>query len=138
MSQDNLPPVDMLKISGPKLFICEVQGSDSEGSGSEKMPFKTLLKAVEFAKGSANHTFLVRKVVSENYAIAAKAAMKKVANKYEENLRKAEKARERSAKDTAEAAKQAEATQKRLEESRSIVVTEDASLPAAKKVLLEN
>jgi asparaginyl-tRNA synthetase len=106
----------------------------NKGMGSEKMPFKTLLKAIETSKGITAHTFMVRKVVNENYAVAAKAALKKTVKLYEQNVKKAQKALERSAADAEEANKQMAATQARLEESKAVILTQDTSLPAAKTV----
>lgn len=128
--------VESLELSAdaPLLYICEVQGSDAEGMGSEKMPFKTIAKALEVAKGASAHTFMVRKVVIENYTVAAKAAMKKAVKMYEVNLKKALKAQDRSAADADETLKQHEATQLRLEESKAILIEQDALLPAAKTV----
>jgi asparaginyl-tRNA synthetase len=119
------------------IYVCEVQGNDSEGIGSEKMPYNSLLKAVESNSGVKEITIMMRKTLLETYQVAAKAAIKKANNKYEDNLKKAEKAKERSAKDAEEDKKRAAITLLRIEESKTVVISQDSSLPVAKKVYIE-
>ena len=61
------------------VHVCEIQGHDSEGFGTEKMPFKTPLKAVEFVKADAQlcAAIKVRKNMEEGYQPIPKAALKK-------------------------------------------------------------
>ncbi|KAL2914431.1 asparagine--tRNA ligase [Polyrhizophydium stewartii] len=126
-----------LSESGRKFWICELQGHDVEGNGTEKMPFRTLLRAFE-AAGGATGEFAVRKNVAEGYQPAAKAAIKKALKLYEANVKKAQKAAERSAAEKEEAALNAAAEQAKLEEARKIVLSEDPALPVAKKIRIRD
>lgn len=122
-----------VEVGGPKIWICEVQGHDIEGNGTEKMPFRTLLKALEHAKGP-KASFQVRKVITENYQPAAKAAVKKATKIYDANVKRAQKAAEKAAADEEERKKNDIAEQARIEESKNIVLQQDALLPPAVKI----
>eukprot|EP00842_Homolaphlyctis_polyrhiza_P001118 jgi/Hompol1/2006/HPOL_005310-RA len=126
----NLSLEDIDTAGAATLWICEVQGHDTEGSGTEKMPFKTLLRAIE-AAGGAKANFVVRKDLIEGFQPAAKAAIKKAVKMFEVNVKKAQKAAAAAAEAAAEALKNAAAEQARIEEAKKIVLVEDASLPAA-------
>lgn len=118
------------------VHVCEIQGHDIEGNGTEKMPYKTTLKAVEAVKGDLQLTaaIRVRKNMEEGYQPIAKAAMKKALKIHEANVKKAQKAAERAEQDAVEAQKQKEAELARLEEAKKIVLEQDPSLPPASYV----
>lgn len=118
------------------MHVCEVQGHDIEGNGSEKMPFKTPIKAVEAVKGDLTlvAAIKVRKAMAEGYQPIAKAAMKKVLKLHEGNLKKAQKAAERAEQDAIDAEKARVAELAKLEEAKSVVLELDPSLPTASKV----
>ncbi|TPX62575.1 asparagine---tRNA ligase [Powellomyces hirtus] len=112
------------------VYVCEVQGDDAKGTGAEGAPFKTVLRAVEHATGG-NAEILVRKTTEEGYQPAAKTALKKAQKLVEANLKKAEKAQKAAAADAAaEAAK--------LDEAKKVVLEQDKSLPAAKKIKIRD
>ncbi|KAI8891920.1 hypothetical protein BC833DRAFT_626334 [Globomyces pollinis-pini] len=74
------------------LYVCEVQGSDIDGIGSEKMPYKTVQKAINHLKGSLGDSqILVRKAILDSYTFVAKAALKKAVKAFGEQQRKAAK-----------------------------------------------
>ncbi|KAJ8326978.1 hypothetical protein BDV3_000110 [Batrachochytrium dendrobatidis] len=135
LAEETIQQVDSLDLadSGRSIWICEVQGNDVQGNGSEKMPYKTLLKALEVS-GSEKVSYFTRKVVSEGYQPTAKAAIKKAMKLHEANVKKLQKAAERAVTDAAEALKNAAAEAAKLEEARKIVLEEDRLLPAAKKI----
>jgi asparaginyl-tRNA synthetase len=128
--------MDLSKLKITEIHVCEVQGHDTEGSGTEKMPYKTVLKAVQLLDGNADAVakILVRKDMELGFVPIAKAAVKKGLKLYEQGVRKAQKEAERLVAEAAEreAAKAAEMI--KLEEAKKIVLTEDASLPVAQKV----
>lgn len=135
------PDIDALEISAdtrPVVHVCLVQGSDADGLGTEKMPFKSLERALVHAKGPADCQFHVRKQISDNYALVAKAALKKAVKMYEVNVRKQAKLLERSAADLENEQKQAQAVQARLQESKNIVLTMDVSLPAPVRIRIKD
>jgi asparaginyl-tRNA synthetase len=137
MEKENIE-ADNSDLKLPRVYICEVQGHDIEGNGSEKMPFQSLGKAVQTAKGVTEKLFMVRKDIKEGYAPAAKAALKKAAKNYEIALKKAQKSLEKSLSDTREAEEKQAATLKKLEESKSVVLTNDPSLPAPKVIKIKD
>jgi len=115
------------------MHVCEIQGHDLEGNGSEKMPFKTTLKAIEQVQGDAKLVMAirVRKNMEEGYQSIAKAAAKKTLKIYETNVRKAQKAAERAELDAAEAEKARLLEIAKLEEAKKVKLTLDTSLPPA-------
>lgn len=127
-------------LSLPKigsLYICEQQGNDSEGAGTEKMPFQTLQRAVSSAKGSiGQYNVLVRKAILDPYAPAAKAAMKKAVKGYDIAVKKAAKEADKAIADKANAAQREAAEQAKLEDAKKVVLTQDPSLPNAKTIKL--
>lgn len=128
--------MDLSKLKITDIHICEVQGHDTEGSGTEKMPYKTVLKAVQVLEGNADAVakILVRKDMEEGFVVIAKSAVKKGLKLYETAVKKAQKEAERMVAEALEreAAKAAEMI--KLEEAKKVVLTEDKSLPFAEKV----
>ena len=120
--------------SGPQVWVCELQGNDEEGLGTEKMPYKNSMFALEKA-ATTKISILIRKDLIQGFQPIAKAAFKKLVKGYEVNVKKAKKAAEKAQLDAQEALKNAEADKKKLEEAKKIVLVQDASLPAAKKVI---
>jgi len=128
------------------IYIDEVTGHDTtEATGAESSPYKSLIFA--YAKhppeGGAPH-FLVRKAPepaadgatdSENaeWKPAAKAAMKKAVNAYDQQKKKAAKEKEL----LAVREKEEQERQKVFEEAKKIVLEEDTSLPKAIKIKLD-
>ncbi|KAI8815958.1 uncharacterized protein EV422DRAFT_547736 [Fimicolochytrium jonesii] len=114
---------------GTPVHVCEVQGDDA-GQGTEQAPYKTVAKALEHPSvGEGN--IVVRKSTEEGYQPIAKTALKKAQKLFEANQKKAQKL-------AAAAADSAAAEEKKLEEAKKIVITEDASLPAAKKIRIRD
>ena len=121
------------------LYVCEQQGSDEEGRGTEKMPYKTLFKAISTAKGEPKaYDIFIRKAILDNYELAAKAATKKVVNAYHAEQKKAAKAAERALLDKENAEKNKAAEEAKFEHAKSIIITEDKSLPVAKFIKLRD
>lgn len=123
----------------PTIYIDEEIGSDDPSTpGTESAPFKQLGPA--YIKFSENATYLVRKreadasgtVVAE-WKPAAKAALKKAVNYAAAQEKKAAKEKELAVR----LAKEQESRDKALEEAKKIVVTEDASLPKAVRIKLD-
>ena len=60
------------------IYICEAQGNDQVGTGSEKMPFQTLSKAISTKGGKTEEfEFMSRKAILESYEPVAKTRLKK-------------------------------------------------------------
>lgn len=111
--------------------VDEASGSDDTGKGTPEQPYQTLAFAVFTAPESK---YLIRKDASATYEEPTQSALKKAkkgADGLEKKRRKAGELAEREAK---EKEGERERREKQIEESKKIVLTEDTSLPAAKKV----
>jgi asparaginyl-tRNA synthetase len=124
-------------IDQPIEYVCELQGSDEQGNGTEKMPFRTPYQAM-VAQSNPDAVIKVRKSYEEGFQDASGAAIKKAKKAYEIFLKKAQKAAEKAEKDAIEAAAKAQEDAKRLEESKSIVIEQNLSLPAAQKIKIRD
>lgn len=132
--------MDLSKLKITDVHVCEVQGHDIEGSGTEKMPYKTVLKAVQVLEGNVDAVakIFVRKDMEQGFVPIAKAAVKKGMKLYEQGVKKAQKEAERLIAEAQEreAAKAAEMI--KLEEAKKIILQEDKSLPAAEKIKIRD
>ncbi|KAG8623178.1 hypothetical protein KVT40_008154 [Elsinoe batatas] len=121
------------------IYVDEETGVDDPApAGTETAPFK-LLGPAYIAHGE-NVNYLVRKreadatgAVTAEWKPAAKAAMKKAVSYAAAQSKKAAKEKDLAVR----LAKENEERQKALEEAKKIVITEDQSLPAAKKIKLD-
>ena len=113
------------------IHIDETSGSDDTGKGTLDLPYQSLAFAV-FTHPDA--TYLIRKDSAGTYEEPTQSALKKAkkgADGIEKKRKKAEELAEREAKEKKE---ERERREKLLEESKKIVLQEDPTLPAAKKV----
>ncbi|KAI8811237.1 hypothetical protein BJ742DRAFT_798680 [Cladochytrium replicatum] len=120
------------------VYVCEVQGDDTEGTGTAKMPYKTPVRALELTKNPDAVVIHVRKALTEAFKEISGAALKKAKKTVEINVKKAQKNAERGAAEAAEAAKKAEDDAVKIEAAKSIVLKQDPSLPAAKKLKIHS
>jgi len=113
------------------IYIDQKGGSNETGTGSEEAPYQSLAYAL--IKQGAEATFSIRADSSTEYAAPTPTALKK-AKKDADNLqKKAKKEAERGAQDQANKVLERERVEKRLEESKKVVLQEDATLPKPKK-----
>ncbi|SAM00854.1 hypothetical protein [Absidia glauca] len=112
------------------IYVDEMIGSDA-GSGSETSPLKTVLKALERHGESIK---VVVKKDADGYKDVSSAALKKAKKYLLEQQRKLKKQEEQKDKHDAEMMKKAEEEAKALEHAKSIVLTQDESLPKAEKI----
>lgn len=115
------------------MFVDEIAGCDAQGNGTEASPFKTVLKAIE-VKGE-NIKVQIKKD-AEGFKDISGAALKKAKKSFAEQQKKAKKIAEQQKKQDDDLKKKQEDEAKALEYAKSIVLTEDKSLPAAEKVAL--
>ena len=117
---------------------------DPETPGTKDLPFKSLLGALMHKAGKIEQArFEIRKSLTgtppeeekqAEYKPAAKAALKKATAAYKAHLNKEAKKAELTAKE----AEQRAARDAQLEAARSVVLTQDPSLPAATKIKIRD
>lgn len=115
------------------IFIDEAAGSDTTGQGTKEAPYQSLAYGVYKHETAA---FQIRKSPEAEYDEPTQSALKKAkknASGIEKKLKKQEELAEREAKEQGE---ERERKERQLEESKKIVLEEDASLPKAVKVCL--
>lgn len=119
------------------LFICEVTGSDDSGTGASVSPFKSLQALVQSVEGKTDSfDIFIRKKTDDPYDPIPKTALKKAVKGYDLAVKKAAKEADRSAADQEALLKSQAAEQAKLEEAKSIVLVQDASLSKAKRIQL--
>lgn len=114
------------------IYIDEATGSDTTGQGTEAQPYQTLAFAIFTA---ADAKYSIRKDANTPYDEPTQSAMKKAkkgADGLEKKKKKAEEMAEREAKEKGE---EREKRERLLEESKNVVLVEDANLSKAIKVL---
>ena len=124
----------MAEVNVEAIYTSEIRGSDESGEGTYKVPYKTILQAMRrFGKEPFPVIYQDAKPDSEaakagqKYEVVAKSQLKKMTKLWQQEVRKAAE----RAKKEAEAA---EATAKKAEEAKKITISEDKSLPEAKRV----
>uniref|UniRef100_A0A915LE45 Asparagine--tRNA ligase, cytoplasmic n=1 Tax=Meloidogyne javanica TaxID=6303 RepID=A0A915LE45_MELJA len=119
-----------------KFHICNTNGDDDSGDGSELKPLKSLFRAMQLA-GTSEGFFLVS-VIKEGEAKQwdkpSKSALKKATGRYDEERRKREKKLAAVEKE----ASQIVDDKKRLEDAKKIQIKLDSSLPAPSKVKIRD
>jgi asparaginyl-tRNA synthetase len=117
------------------IYIDEQKGKDDASAiGAENAPYSTLQYAYIQTDGQAK--YVVAKYEEDKpveWAPASKAGTKKAATALATHKKKQAKELELIERTK----KEAEAREKALEEAKKIVITEDASLPKARKIKLD-
>jgi asparaginyl-tRNA synthetase len=110
------------------VHIDETAGSDTTGTGTADQPYQSL--GVALFKHGASASFLTRKDASATYEEPTQSSVKKAKKTAEGLEKKRKKADELERAENEEKEKR----QQVLEQSKKIVLVEDASLPKASKV----
>lgn len=126
--------LDAVKVSEDGVYTSEARGSDESGEGTYKVPFKTVMKGMKHAEKEPFPAIYVDpKPDSEaaksgaKYEIIAKAQLKKMTKLWLQEIKK-EAARAKAAMEAKEA------TLKRAEDAKKVVIKLDTSLPEAIKM----
>ncbi|KAF1803752.1 hypothetical protein V8B55DRAFT_1508224 [Mucor lusitanicus] len=130
MATDIAQATEKLSIA-ETVFVDEVAGCDTKGNGTEAAPFKTVIKALE-VKGD-NIKVQIKKD-AEGFKDISGAALKKAKKSLAEQQKKAKKLEEQKSKQDADLKKKQEDEAKALEYAKSVVLTEDKSLPEAQQI----
>ncbi|XP_033749836.1 asparagine--tRNA ligase, cytoplasmic-like [Pecten maximus] len=119
-------------VSLGELYTSEKRGSDENGDGTEQNPFKTVIQAMRHAGKEPFPNILVdAKEEGKVWEPVAKAQLKKQQKIWQREKNKSSEKEKKEAED-------AEKREKNLEEAKKIVITEDASLPAAKQIKIRD
>ncbi|KAG8731327.1 hypothetical protein FRC12_019785, partial [Ceratobasidium sp. 428] len=110
----------------PKVYVDETTGSDDKGDGTEASPYATPVAALDGPHGPDAAIF-TRKAPADEYAPISGAALKRAKKGLEQLKEKAKKAEAAAAKAEQDRLRE----EKKLEESKKIVLKEDSSLPSA-------
>jgi len=117
-----------------EIYTSELRGSDESGEGTYKVPYKTILQAMRrHGKEPFPTIYQDPKPDSDaaksgkKYEVVAKSQLKKMTKLWAQEVRKAAEKEKRDAE-------AAEATRKRAEEAKKIVISEDKSLSPAVKI----
>lgn len=104
-----------------KVYVCESHGSD-DATGSESCPLSTALKALVLHGDTAE--IMVRKLGEQEYSPIAASALKKVRKKYEIDVSKAQKTKEKAALESELKAKQQQEHEQKLKDAKQIKLDE--------------
>ncbi|XP_033749837.1 asparagine--tRNA ligase, cytoplasmic-like [Pecten maximus] len=122
----------MEDLSLGEIYTSEKRGSDESGNGTEENPFKTVIQAIRHAgKEPFPNIFVDAKEAGKVWEPVAKTQLKK-----QQKISQKEKNTDPE-KDKKEA-EDAEKRERNLEEAKKIVITEDATLPAAKQIKIRD
>ncbi|KAK9881171.1 hypothetical protein WA026_014519 [Henosepilachna vigintioctopunctata] len=114
--------------SMPAIYTSEKFGNDEKGDGSENNPLKTILQAMRAAgKEPFPIIYVDGKKDDVKFEEAAKSQLKKIQKIW---IRECYKQQDKQAKDEEDAEKRL----KNLEEAKKIIIEENISLPAAKRI----
>ncbi|XP_076465068.1 asparagine--tRNA ligase, cytoplasmic-like isoform X2 [Babylonia areolata] len=115
-----------------EIYTSESSGSDETGDGSKDKPFKTVIQAMRKAgKEPFPPIFVDSKTEGERYEPVSKSQKKKVTGLWQAEQRK-------MAKKADEELEKAERREKNLEEAKKIVIEQDPSLPAPKRIKIRD
>lgn len=114
------------------IYVDEATGSDTTGNGAQNEPYQSLGFAI-FTHGP-DIQLLFRKDATASFEEPTQSSVKKAKKNAEGLEKKKKKQEELAARDTKEKAEEKERRERLVEESKKIVLTEDASLPKAIKV----
>ncbi|KAJ2260157.1 asparagine--tRNA ligase [Coemansia sp. RSA 376] len=144
MSTDELASkTAQICLDGNFLFVDETTGSDETGSGTKCTPYQTSVAAVAVIvsmpeEKQASFKIAVKKAGEAEYVEITASALKKARKSHEIAAKKAKKQAEQSSKDKEQnEAKEAE-EQRRLDESKKVVLVEDASLAVAQQIRIQD
>ncbi|NXF97467.1 SYNC protein, partial [Eubucco bourcierii] len=106
-----------------ELYVSEREGSDSTGDGTQKQPFKTVLKALMTAGKEPFPTIYVdSQKENERWAIISKSQMKNCKKLWHREQMKSDAKEKREAEDL-------QRREKNLEEAKKVVIRKDPTLP---------
>ncbi|XP_029941428.1 asparagine--tRNA ligase, cytoplasmic-like [Salarias fasciatus] len=106
-----------------ELYVSDKCGSDQDGDGTQQKPFKTPLRALQFAgKEPFPVLYVDSQKEDERWAVISKTQMKNAKKAFNREQMKSDSKDKKEAED-------GERREKNLEEAKKIVIQNDPSLP---------
>lgn len=115
-----------------QVHVDESTGSDDTGLGSPEAPYQSLAFAL-FKHGQST-AVLIRKDPTATFEEPTQSSLKKAKKGADGLEKKRKKAEELAERDAQAKGEEKEKREKLMEESKKVVLKEDESLPAAKRV----
>uniref|UniRef100_A0A7N6A610 Aminoacyl-transfer RNA synthetases class-II family profile domain-containing protein n=1 Tax=Anabas testudineus TaxID=64144 RepID=A0A7N6A610_ANATE len=113
----------VLSCFSGELYVSDKCGSDQDGDGTEQKPFKTPLKALQFAGKEPFPTIYVEsQKEGERWAVISKTQMKNAKKAFNREQMKSDAKEKKEAEDN-------DRREKNLEEAKKITIEKDPSLP---------
>ncbi|XP_046749259.1 asparagine--tRNA ligase, cytoplasmic [Diprion similis] len=127
-----MPEQKLSQLSLDGIYTSEKAGSDETGDGTEGKPFKTILQAMRHAGKEPFPTiYQDAKTEGEKYEPAAKSQLKKITKIWMREQYKTADQQKKLVEDE-------ENRSRNLDEAKSVIIVEDASLPVAKRVKIKD
>ncbi|CAG2221410.1 NARS [Mytilus edulis] len=119
--------------TGEAIYTSETLGNDESGDGTESKPYKTVIQAMRHAGKEPFPTIMADCVKAEGkqFEPVSKSQLKKVTKIWQREQNKSSDKEKREKEDM-------EKRMKNLEEAKDIKITQDASLPAPKKIKIRD
>ncbi|KAJ2125239.1 asparagine--tRNA ligase [Coemansia sp. RSA 720] len=141
--QDITSKTSQLSVGEHVVYVDETKGSDATGHGTVDAPFATALAAVTLIGNMPEEKqeafkVMVQKAGAEAYAEITASALKKARKAHKDAANKARRVAEQAEKQQAQGEAKRIEEQRRLEESAKVELTQDAALPAAKKIRVQD
>ncbi|KAG9354094.1 hypothetical protein JZ751_012218 [Albula glossodonta] len=121
MAEEVIQSTEELSIA--ELYVSEKEGNDEDADGTQKKPFKTVLKALVFVgKEPFPNVYVDSQTEGERWALISKTQMKGAKKMWQKEQMKNEAKEKKEAED-------AERREKNLEEAKKVIIENDPSLP---------
>ncbi|XP_063432422.1 asparagine--tRNA ligase, cytoplasmic-like [Mytilus trossulus] len=119
--------------TGEAIYTSETLGNDESGDGTESKPYKTVIQAMRHAGKEPFPTIMADclKAEGKQFEPVSKSQLKKVTKNWQREQNKSSDKEKREKEDM-------EKRTKNLEEAKDIKITQDASLPAPKKIKIRD
>ncbi|KAI9598657.1 hypothetical protein BDF19DRAFT_490823 [Syncephalis fuscata] len=128
-----------LSVNDVILYVDETNGSDETGNGTESAPYQTAARALQHSETAQIHVYKpATDSEPASYTPISGAALKKAKKRVDELLRKQKKQEQQRQEQAAKEEQRRIEEERKLEEAKSIVLEQDASLPAAKTIKLRD
>ncbi|KAF8525974.1 asparaginyl-tRNA synthetase [Hysterangium stoloniferum] len=121
-----------------QIYVDEITGSDTTGDGTIQQPYQSAAHALFVNQAISEPKLLMRSKEESDFVEITASALKKARKNADGLAKKAKKSEELKLREEQAKGAEAEKTQKKLEESKKIVLTEDSDLVKPVKAKIGN